>query len=337
MIITKTPFRMSFFGGGTDMPSYFKEHGGAVLSTTFDKYVYVTVRHLPRFFDYTTELVYSKTERITKIDDMEHPMVRNAMKMLDMKELHISYDADLPARTGLGTSSTFAVGLLNAFYCLKGKYASKKQLANDAIYLERTLCNEAGGWQDQIAASFGGLNRIDFKEDRYHVNPVIISPERKEQLNNNLMLFFTGFTRFSADIQKNTQTTMQDKLKQLEQMHHLVDEAQAVLENKHSDLDDFGRLLDVTWKLKRQTGNSISTGSIDELYAKGMEAGALGGKLLGAGGGGFLLFYVTPEKQKEVKQALSNLMEVPFKFENSGTRVIYYTPEAFDPTSSIEQ
>jgi len=337
MIITKTPFRMSFFGGGTDMPSYFKEHGGAVLSTTFDKYVYVTVRHLPRFFDYTTELVYSKTERITKIDDMEHPMVRNAMKMLDMKELHISYDADLPARTGLGTSSTFAVGLLNAFYCLKGKYASKKQLANDAIYLERTLCNEAGGWQDQIAASFGGLNRIDFKEDRYHVNPVIISPERKEALNNNLMLFFTGFTRFSADIQKNTQTTMQDKLKQLEQMHHLVDEAQAVLEDKHSDLDDFGRLLDVTWKLKRQTGSSISTGSIDELYAKGMKAGALGGKLLGAGGGGFLLFYVTPEKQKEVKQALSNLMEVPFKFENSGTRVIYYTPEAFDPTSSIEQ
>jgi len=337
MIITKTPFRMSFFGGGTDLKSYFMEHGGAVLSTTFDKYVYVTVRHLPRFFDYTTELVYSKTERITKIDDMEHPMVRNAMKMLDMKELHISYDADLPARTGLGTSSTFAVGLLNAFYCLKGKYASKKQLANDAIYLERTLCNEAGGWQDQIAASFGGLNRIDFKEDRYRVNPVIISPERKETLNNNLMLFFTGFTRFSADIQKNTQTTMQDKLKQLEQMHHLVDEAQAVLEDKHSDLDDFGRLLDVTWKLKRQTGNSISTGSIDELYAKGMEAGALGGKLLGAGGGGFLLFYVTPEKQKEVKQALSNLMEVPFKFENSGTRVIYYTPEAFDPTSSIEQ
>jgi len=337
MIITKTPFRMSFFGGGTDIQSFFKSHGGAVLSTTFDKYVYVTVRHLPRFFDYTTEVFYSKTERIKKVDEMEHPMVRNAMKMLNMKELHISYDADLPARTGLGTSSTFAVGLLNAFYCLKGKYASKKQLANDAIYLERTLCNEAGGWQDQIAASFGGLNRIDFKEDRYHVNPVIISPERKEQLNNNLMLFFTGFTRFSADIQKNTQTTMQDKLKQLEQMHHLVDEAQAVLEDKHRDLDDFGRLLDVTWKLKRQTGSSISTGSIDELYAKGMEAGALGGKLLGAGGGGFLLFYVQPEKQKEVKQALSNLMEVPFKFENSGTRVIYYTPEAFDPASSIEQ
>ena len=190
MILTKTPFRMSFFGGGTDMPQFFQENRGAVISTTFDKYVYVTVRHLPRFFDYSTEVIYAKTERVKKINDIEHPMVRNAMKMLDMKELHISYDADLPARTGLGTSSTFAVGLQNAFYCLKGQYRSKKELANDAIYLERTLCDEAGGWQDQIAASFGGLNRIDFDARGYHVNPIIISPARKEKLNNNLMLFF---------------------------------------------------------------------------------------------------------------------------------------------------
>lgn len=336
MIITKTPFRMSFFGGGTDMPQFFNKCGGAVLSTTFDKYVYVTVRHLPRFFNYTTELIYSKTERITKLEDMEHPMVRNAMKMADMKELHIAYDADLPARTGLGTSSTFAVGLLNAFYCLKGQYRSKKELADNAIYLERTLCAEEGGWQDQIAASFGGLNRIDFSENGYNVNPLIIAPDRKSQLNNNLMLFFTGFTRFSAEIQKSTVASIDDKNKQLLKMLELVDEAQNVLEDKKRDLDDFGRLLDVTWRLKRQTGSMISTGSIDELYDKGIKAGALGGKLLGAGGGGFMLFYVQPEKQNSVKQAFSHLMEVPFSFENNGTRVIYYSPETFDKHSSIE-
>ena len=336
MILTKTPFRMSFFGGGTDMPEFFNEYGGSVISTTFDKYVYVTVRHLPRFFDYSTELIYSKTERVNNIDDIQHPMVRNAMKMLDMHEMHIAYDADLPARTGLGTSSTFAVGLLNAFYSLKGKYRSKKDLANDAIYLERTLCNEAGGWQDQIAASFGGLNRIDFKNNSYHVNPIIIKPSRKQQLDDNLMLFFTGFTRFSADIQKSTKLTMQEKHKQLEEMLKLVDEAQDVLENNDRDLDDFGRLLDKTWKLKRQTGANISKASIDEYYDKGIQGGALGGKLLGAGGGGFLLFYVQPEKQDLVRKALSDLMEVPFHFENSGTRVSYYSPEIFDKDSCIE-
>lgn len=336
MIITKTPFRMSFFGGGTDMPQFFQENRGAVISTTFDKYVYVTVRHLPRFFEYSTELIYAKTERVNKIDTIEHPMVRNAMKMLDMKELHISYDADLPARTGLGTSSTFAVGLLNAFYCLKGQYRSKKELADDAIYLERTLCDEAGGWQDQIAASFGNLNRIDFDNRGYHVNPIIINPERKKQLNDNLMLFFTGFTRFSADIQKSTTASIHDKQKQLMQMLDLVDDAQSVLENNASNLDDFGRLLDRTWRLKRQTGGSITTGTIDELYGRGIAAGALGGKLLGAGGGGFLLFYVQPEKQGAVRQSLSDLMEVPFEFERQGTRVIYYTPEAFDKNTSTE-
>lgn len=330
MILTKTPFRMSFFGGGTDIPQFFKEGKGSVISTTFDKYVYVTVRHLPRFFDYSTELVYSKTERVKIIDEMVHPMVKNAMKYLDMHELHIAYDADLPARTGLGTSSTFAVGLLNAFYCLKGKYASKEQLAKDAIHVERVLCNEAGGWQDQIAASFGGLNRIDFEGDNFKVKPIIINPSRKEELNDNLMLFFTGFTRFSSDIQKATTASIEEKHKQLMQMLELVDKAENILEDKHSDLDEFGRLLDVTWKLKRQTGGTVSTGTIDELYEKGIKAGAFGGKLLGAGGGGFLLFYVNKDKQENVRQALNNLMEVPFKFENQGTQVIYYSPETYD-------
>ena len=202
MIITKTPFRMSFFGGGTDMEDYFKENGGAVLSTTFDKYCYVTVRHLPRFFDYKTHLTYSKMEYINSYDEIQHPLIREGMRFLDMHELRLTYESDLPARSGLGTSSSFAVGMLNAFYALKGKYASKKKLADEAIYLERVLCNEAGGWQDQIAASFGGFNRINFSADGYEVLPVIISPERKRQLNNNLMMFFTGFTRFSSDVQK---------------------------------------------------------------------------------------------------------------------------------------
>lgn len=331
MIITKTPFRMSFFGGGTDMEEFFKENGGAVLSTTFDKYCYVNVRHLPRFFDYSTELSYSKIERVTNIEEIQHPAIRNAMKMLDMHEIRLTYEADLPARSGLGTSSSFAVGMLNAFYALKGKYADNKKLADEAIYLERVLCNEAGGWQDQIAASYGGFNRINFNADGYQVLPVIISPERKSQLNNNLLMFFTGFTRFSSDVQKtNNSSTIQDKKVRLRRMYELVNEAETILTDKTRDLDDFGRLLDVTWKLKKGTGQAVSTGSIDDLYEKGIKAGALGGKLLGAGGGGFLVFYVQPEKQENVKKAMIDLMHIPFKFENDGTRVIHYSPETYE-------
>lgn len=332
MIITKTPFRMSFFGGGTDMEEYFKEYGGAVLSTTFDKYCYVTVRHLPRFFDYKTHLTYSKMEYISCYDEIQHPAIREAMRLLDMHELRLTYDSDLPAKSGLGTSSSFAVGMLNAFYALKGKYASKKTLADQAIYLERVLCNETGGWQDQIAASFGGFNRINFDSDGYEVLPIIISPKRKMQLNNNLLMFFTGFTRFSSEVQKaNAASRPEDKMTTLSKMHRLVDEAEHILIDKESDLDDFGRLLDETWKLKRQTGSSVSTSGIDALYAKGIDAGALGGKLLGAGGGGFLLFYVQPDKHASVKRAMSDLMYIPFEFENSGTQVIHYTPELYEP------
>ena len=335
MIITKTPFRMSFFGGGTDMEDYFKEYGGAVISTTFDKYCYVNVRHLPRFFDYTNEISYSKTERVKTVDEIQHPAVRNAMKMLDMHELRLTYEADLPARSGLGTSSSFAVGMLNAFHSLKGKYADKRKLADEAIYLERVLCNESGGWQDQIAASFGGLNRINFSKDGYEVIPIIISPERKKRLNDNLMMFFTGFTRFSSEIQKtNSITSSEEKIARLHEMHQLVDKAENVLQDDHSDLDEFGRLLDYTWQLKKKQGKNISTDSIDKLYADGKAAGALGGKLLGAGGGGFLVFYVQPEKQEAVKKAMKDLLYIPFEFENSGTKVIYYSPETFEKRES---
>lgn len=331
MIITKTPFRMSFFGGGTDMPAFFNEHGGAVLSTTFDKYCYVNLRHLPRFFEYSTELSYAKIERVTAVDDIAHPAIRNAMKMLDMHEIRLTYEADLPARSGLGTSSSFAVGMLNSFYALKGKYADKKTLADDAIYLERTLCNEAGGWQDQIAAAFGGLNRINFNADGYEVLPVIIAPERKKNLQHNLLMFFTGFTRFSAEIQATNDVTAKDKTTQLLEMYSLVDDAEKILVDTSADLDDFGRLLDHTWQLKRKTGSKISTNSIDILYEKGISAGALGGKLLGAGGGGFLLFYVQPEYHEAVKEKMNELLHVPFDFEDGGTRVIHYSPESYIP------
>jgi len=329
MIITKTPFRMSFFGGGTDMEEFFSEHGGAVLSTTFDKYCYVSVRHLPPFFDYKNQVTYSKIEKVKTTDEIRHPAVREAMKYLDMHELIITYDADLPARTGLGTSSSFAVGMLNAFYALKGKYAGSKKLADDAIHLERVLCGEAGGWQDQIAVSFGGLNRIDFLGTDYKVSPVIISPKRKEELNQKLMLFFTGFSRFSTEIQDDTKKHIGANIQRLLEMKGLVDEAEAVLVDENRCLDEFGSLLDYTWKLKRQTGPRISTDSIDGLYDKAMEAGALGGKLLGAGGGGFLLFYVPDEKREKVAEALGGLLRIPFKFENTGTEIIYYAPEEY--------
>lgn len=329
MIITKTPFRMSFFGGGTDFSGFYKEHGGAVISTTFDKYCYVNVRHLPRFFDYSTELSYSKIERVTSVKDINHPAVREAMKFLDMREIRLTYEADLPARSGLGTSSSFAVGMLNAFYGLKGKYVDKKKLADEAIYLERTLCKESGGIQDQIAASFGGFNRINFSANGYTVNPIIISPERKRELNKNLMLFFTGFSRFSSDISKVQERATKDKTKQLLEMLSLVDKAEKILTSK-SELNEFGRLLDYTWKLKRGITSKVSNDSIDSLYEKAMKAGALGGKLLGAGGGGFLLFYVEQDKQNLVKEAMKDLLYVPFEFENDGTRIIYYASESYN-------
>ena len=329
MIITQTPFRMSFFGGGTDFSGFYNEHGGAVISTTFDKYCYVTVRHLPPFFDYKTHVTYSREEKINNLSEMQHPAIRNAMEWLDMHDIRLTYESDLPARSGLGTSSSFAVGMLSAFYALKGQYADKRKLADDAIYLERTLCKEAGGIQDQIAASFGGMNRINFSAEGYTVQPVIINPERKKLLNEHLMLFFTGFSRFSSDIQKGTEKSMKDKTQQLLEMYKLVDDAEKILTDKNTSLDEFGKLLDYTWQLKRGISSGISTDSIDEQYERAKKAGALGGKLLGAGGGGFLLFYVPKEKQADVKKAMAGQMYVPFSFENDGTKVIHYSPETY--------
>ena len=335
MIITKTPFRMSFFGGGTDMPSFFNQNGGAVISTTFDKYCYVNVRHMPPFHPYISELVHNRFERVNNIEDIEHPLIRECMRLHDIHEIRLTYEGDLPARTGLGTSSTFAVGMLNAFCALKGKMMSKRQLAREAIHVEREILKEHGGWQDQVAAACGGLNRIDFHDNDFSVHPIVISPERKKELDENLLLFYTGVQRFSSEIQADTFSKPVDKTKQLLDMLYLVDEAEKVLTDKGKSLNEFGKLLDTTWKLKRGTGSKVSNGSIDELYDIAIKAGALGGKLLGAGGGGFLLFYCEKEKQEYLKNALEKLMIVPFNFENDGTQVLYYSPQSYSPRKEI--
>lgn len=329
MIISRTPFRISFFGGGTDYREFYEEYGGSVLSTTFDKYCYVTARHLPRFFDYKYQINYSRIERVVDLDNILHPAVRETLKYLDMREMFVGYDADLPARSGLGSSSSFVVGMLNAFYAIKGKYIDKKRLAKEAIHIERVLCNESGGIQDQIAASYGGFNRIDFREDDFSVQSVVMDFERKKNLDDNLMLFFTGFSRISSEIAIEQKKATKNKVKELKEMLSLVDEAERVLINKKSDLSEFGKLLDYSWKLKRGITSKITTNEIDNIYSSAIKAGALGGKLLGAGGGGFILFYVEKDKQKKVKEALYGLLNVPFNFENEGTKIMYYMPEDY--------
>lgn len=329
MIITQVPFRVSFFGGGTDFPAFYNEHGGKVISTSIDKYCYLNVRHLPPFFDYSTHITYSIIESVGTEEEIKHPAIREAMKFLDMHDLSITYDADLPARSGLGTSSSLAVALLLSFYALKGKHVDKQRLAEEAIHLERVLCRESGGVQDQIAAAYGGLNRIDFSQEGFSVNPIVISNEKKERLNGNLMMFFTGFARFSSTIQTEHEKAIQSKGQQLLEILSLVDEAEKALTT--GDWDEFGRLLDYTWRLKRGLNAAVSTNVIDRFYETAKKAGALGGKLLGAGGGGFLLLYVQQERQEAVSQALHGLKEIPFRLETGGARILYYASESYTP------
>ena len=317
------------------MPAFFNEHGGAVISTTFDKFCYVNVRHMPPFHPYISELVHNRFERVNNVEEIEHPLIRECMKLHDIHEIRLTYEGDLPARTGLGTSSTFAVGMLNAFCALKGKMMSHRQLAEEAIHVEREILQEHGGWQDQVAAAYGGLNRIDFHDNDFSVHPIIIHPDRKKELDENLLLFYTGVQRFSSEIQADTFAKPVDKTKQLLDMLALVDEAEKILTNKNTSLNEFGKLLDSTWKLKRGTGSKVSNGSIDELYDIAIKAGALGGKLLGAGGGGFLLFYCEKEKQHALIHALEKLMIVPFNFENDGAQVLYYAPQSYSPRKEL--
>jgi len=328
MIISKTPFRISFFGGGTDYPVWYRENQGAVLSTTIDKYCYITIRYLPPFFPYKHRIVYSKIEMVNDINEILHPAVRATLQFLNIdKGIEIHHDGDLPAKTGLGSSSSFTVGLLNSLYALKGVIPSKLQLAKEAIHIERDILKENVGAQDQVAAAFGGFNKINFNgKDEIKIEPITIGKERIKQLENHLMLFFTGFSRTASDIAKSQIENTPNKKRELSLMYQMVDEAIKIL-NEKGDIKDFGKLLHEAWLLKKSLTDKISTPEIDNIYEKALQAGALGGKLLGAGGGGFMVLFVPPENQPGVREKLKNLLEVKFHFENEGSKIIYYNPD----------
>ena len=324
MIISRTPFRISFFGGGTDYPAWYQKNGGAVLGTTIDKYCYITCRYLPPFFEHKHRIVYSQMEYAQEIEEIRHPSARETLKFMGITEgVEIHHDGDLPARTGLGSSSSFTVGLLHALYALKGIVPSKMQLAQDAIHIEQNMIRENVGSQDQVLASFGGFCRIDFsRQDNIKVQCITTKPQRLELLQNHLMLFFTGFSRTASEIAEEQIKQIPSKSRELAEMCRMVDEAVNIFSGD-SDLVDFGKLLHQSWQLKRSLTNKISTPYIDYVYDTAMRAGATGGKLLGAGGAGFILFFVKPELQPKVKEALSGLLNVPFQFEKSGSQIIF--------------
>jgi len=324
MIISRTPFRVSFFGGGTDYPIWYKESTGAVLATTIDKYCYITCRYLPPFFEHKWRIVYSQLEHVNELEEIRHPSVRETLKFMGINQgLEIHHDGDLPARTGLGSSSAFTIGLLNALYALKGCMPGKMQLAREAICIEQEKIKENVGSQDQVMAAFGGFNRVDFKAEGFDVKPVILSHERLESLQDHLMLFFTGISRTASQIAGEQIKETPNKRQELAEMYNLVDEAVRVLSGS-CDLGDFGKLLHENWMLKRSLTGKISSLYIDYIYDTALKAGAGGGKILGAGGGGFILLFVKPELQAKVKESLHGLLYVPFRFENSGTQIIYY-------------
>jgi D-glycero-alpha-D-manno-heptose-7-phosphate kinase len=328
MIITKTPYRISFFGGGTDHPAWFKENGGKVLATTFDKYCYISVRCLPQFFDHKFRVVYSAIESVKTIDQIKHPSVRETLNYFKIKKgLEIHHDGDLPARSGLGSSSSFTVGLINALNALKGVQNSKLDLANSAIHIEQNLINECVGSQDQISAAYGGMNEIIFNQDEsFSVNSMILNQDRKNELNDHLMLFYTGISRFSSDISKGQVSNMKNCTSQMYDLYSMVDEGISILENSNTSLDEFGKLLHESWEIKKSLSDKVTNLLINEAYEAARSAGALGGKVLGAGGGGFVIFFVKPKDQKAVKAKLKNLVHVPFKFENTGSKVVLYQP-----------
>ncbi len=327
MIISRTPFRISFFGGGTDYPPWYREHGGAVLSTTFDKYCYITCRELPPFFDHRYRLAYSKIENAKSIGEIEHPAIRGVLQEMDLPYgLEIHADADLPARSGLGSSSSFVVGMLHALKALKGERVTKEWLAYEAIRIEQDVLKENVGSQDQTAAAFGGFNVIKFNKDgSLSIEPLVLTNDRKESLNNHLMLFFTGFSRIASEIAESKIANLSKKAEELHAMRSMVDDAIDIL-SSHQDVRSIGELLHDGWEYKRRLSDKVSTTAIDDLYLRARNAGSIGGKLLGAGGGGFMLLCVEPQKQNQVRAALGELVEVPFKFESTGSQVVYYQP-----------
>ena len=329
MIITRTPLRISFFGGGTDYPVWYRNYGGSVLSTTIDKSCYITCRRLPPFFEYHSRVSYSKVENVNDNGAIEHPSVRGCLQYLGIEEgVEVHHVADLPARTGLGTSSAFTVGLLLGLYGLKNQMRSKHALATDAIHVEQEVLQEAVGSQDQISAAYGGFNRINFNLDgSFEVRQLITSPDRLALLRQHFALFFTGFSRTASEIAKEQIRVTHQRKHELATMQEMVNEAEAILTNPSCALDEFGNLLHESWQLKRTLTGNITNAHLDEIYEAGRSAGALGGKLLGAGGGGFMLFFVPPERRQALRTRLKNLLCVPFGFSNRGSHVVVYEAE----------
>lgn len=334
MIISRTPYRMSFFGGGTDYHGWYQEHGGAVLSTSINHYCYLNCRYLPPFFKEKSRIIWSRIEHVMENSEIEHPAVNGVLKYLGIEHgLEIHHTGDLPARSGLGSSSAFTVGLLNAIQALEGQMSSKRELACEAVHVERNVLQENVGVQDQIATAYGGFNKITIQPNgEFNVDPVILRNGRLKELQRHFLLFFTGVSRTASDIAKEQVKATADKKAQLTTMRLLVDDALDVLVNGN-DINEFGRLLDETWQLKRSLASGIAPDFVDDIYAKARNAGAIGGKLLGAGGGGFMLFFAPPESHMRIMNALEDLLWVPFEFESTGTSIVYYDQNAFSRTA----
>ncbi len=328
MIISRTPFRISFFGGGTDYPAWYREHGGAVLATTIDKYCYISCRRLPPFFEHKHRIVYSQIENVRNNDEIQHPSVRAVFNWANITEgLEIHHDGDLPARSGLGSSSAFTVGLVHALHGLRGKMVSQDNLARDAIHIEQNLIGENVGSQDQVSAAYGGFNRIEFHRDKvFDVSPVILPEHRKDELRDHLMLCFTGVSRIADEIAKSQIANLKNRETELTFMREMVYQATDILADPGVSIDEFGTLLDQSWKYKRSLSDRVSTPEIDQVYEQAMRAGAIGGKILGAGGGGFMLLFAKPEKHAAIRERLKNLVHVTFKFDDSGSRIVLYQP-----------
>jgi D-glycero-alpha-D-manno-heptose-7-phosphate kinase len=333
MIISRTPFRVSLFGGGSDYPSWYRQHGGTVLGMTINKYCYITIRPLPPFFEHRHRIVYSRIELVRENSEIDHPSVRAVLTELNVTQgLEIHHDGDLPARSGLGSSSSFTVGLLNAINALHGRMMSKRRLADDAIRIEQDVIRENVGSQDQVWAAYGGLNRINFRtDDSIGVVPLIIDDRKRQHLQDSMLLFFTGLSRNASTIAGDKIANLEKKAQQIRTMMQMVDEAQAILQNPRRSVDEIGQLLHDSWQLKRELAASVTTSTIDEIYEAGRSAGALGGKLLGAGGGGFMLFFVEPDKRDSVIKALDRLIPVPVEIGRDGSRIIIYEPDEHQP------
>jgi D-glycero-alpha-D-manno-heptose-7-phosphate kinase len=328
MIMSRTPFRISFFGGGTDYPPWYRQYGGSVLVTTIDKYCYLACRYYPPFFDHSYRISYIKSENCQSIDEISHPAVKGVLRYLNWdRGLEIHHVGDLPARGGMGSSSTFTVGLLHALYGLKGKMPSKQQLAMESIHIEQEILRETVGSQDQTSAAYGGLNHIIFSPNgEISVRPLTLSTERIQELESHLMLFYTGIKRTASDVAQSYVNNIDEKSQLMHALTAMVNEGISILHSEQ-DIAEFGKLLNEAWQIKRRFSAKVSNSQVDEMYGRAILAGALGGQILGAGGGGFMMLFVPPDRQRQVREKLNNFIHVPFKFEFAGSQIIFYDSE----------